>query len=271
MTSLRELQYAFAEAVLAGNALPICAEIVGNGIPPTSRIGIYRNNACEGFASTLRATFPVILRLAGDRWLRQTGEEYRRAHPSRSGNLHFVGERFGDWLEQHLEGTPYAYFADVARLEWAYQEVLVAADRALFDPATLAAVDPHRHGALHFEIHPAARLVDSHYPVLRIWKRNQPGVEPHDTLDLDAGASRVLIIRRDDHVELRELPPGDFALARAFADGCDFAGAADAALRADADLDLGASISRIVRLGVLVDFHLNDRTDPSFAASRGNQ
>jgi hypothetical protein len=105
----------------------------------------------------------VLLRLAGREWLRAAGRRYQRTHPSRCGNLHHVGERFSGWLEAEVGDGPFAYFVDVARLEWAYQEVLVAPEPDGLDLASLATVPGDRHGELLLEFSPAARLVDSLY------------------------------------------------------------------------------------------------------------
>ena len=142
MTSLRELQVAFIDGTLHGYPAQINSLIAASALAPEARVSIYANNAREGFLNALAATFPVIERLAGQDWFRQTGREYMQRCPSRSGNLHYVGERFAAFLDDALRDTDYAYFADVARLEWAYQEVLVAADHPSFDLSALSGVSP---------------------------------------------------------------------------------------------------------------------------------
>ena len=256
--SLRDLQHAFAGAVRSGDASAIAPHIVANGLTPAQRVAIYANNVRENALATLEAGFPVLLRLAGRDWFRQTGIAYLRRHPSPSGNMHYLGARLPEYLEAELADGPYAYFADVARLEWAYQEVLVAAEPSGFDLAALAAIPPERHPDLVLEMNPAARLVRSVWPLLAIWRANQPGDDSHGTVSLDAGACRLLVIRRDDHVELRELPPGEFAFLKAIMDARNIVDAADAALAADPDFELVAALPRIVRLGALTGFHLRE-------------
>ena len=255
--SLRDLQYAFASAVRDGDdASAIAPFVVANGLDPARRIAIYANNVRENSLATLEAGFPVLLRLAGRDWFRQTGANYLRRHPSPSGNLHYLGARLPEYLEAELADGPYAYFADVARLEWAYQEVLVAAEPPVFDLAALAAVPEERHVDVVLETSSAARLVGSTWPLLAIWRANQPGDDSPGTVSLDAGASRLLVIRRDNHVELRELPPGEFAFLDTIAGAMSIADAAAAALVADPDFELVTALPRLVRLGALTGFHL---------------
>jgi hypothetical protein len=255
MLMLRDLQRAFVQGALSDSApAVICAQIIGDGIAPERRLAIYRNNAVEGFLKTLQATFPTIVRLSGEDWFRQVGRQYMRRYPSRSGNIHYVGEHFATFLEAELSGSSYEYFADVARLEWAYQEVVVAADHPAVELSALSLVPPTDYGALTFSTHPAMRLVHSRFPVLAIWRANQPGVASDERITLDQGSSSVLLIRREDHVELRELPPVEFALLAALVRGESLEQAAERALEIDPRVALDAALGRIVSLGTLVDF-----------------
>lgn len=256
MLSLHELQQAFVEAVLRERTRQISPWIRRNGIAAERRLAIYRNNNVEGFLQTLHATFPVVARLSGDDWFRQTARRYMQQHPSRFGNIHYIGERFPGFLDATLADSEYEYFADVARLEWAYQEALVAADHRSLDVELLACVPPENYGALTFQTHPALRLVRSRFPALAIWRANQADVSENAPISLEDGASNVLVIRREDHVELRELPAADFVLLAAFVRGESLELAADRVLQAAPEADLGAVLSRVVKLGALVDFTL---------------
>jgi hypothetical protein len=175
-------------------------------------------------------------------------------YPSRSGNIHYIGQQFATFLEAQLAGSHYEYFADVARLEWAYQEVLIAADHPSVDLSALALVPPTDYGALVFSTHPAMRLVHSRFPVLAIWRANQPDAVSDEPIALDQGSSSVLVIRRTDHVELRELPPTAFALLAALVRGESLEQAAECALEIEPGVALDAALGRVVSLGALVDF-----------------
>lgn len=257
MVSLRDLQSAFASAVRFGDAAVIAPWVVADGLEPERRVGIYANNVRENFLATLEATFPVLARLAGRDWLRQSGTAYLRTCPSRCGNLHYVGERYAAFLDAELAGAPHAYFADVARLEWAYQEVLVAAEPGVLDLAALALVAPERHASIVFTLNPAARLVASTYPLLAIWQANRPGA-PDDgrVIRLDEGPARLLVIRRADHVELRELPTGDFAFLDAIAGARTLETSAATALQADPSFNLPVSLGRLAQLGAFTDWRV---------------
>lgn len=256
-TLLPELQVAFLRAVLDGDGDDFYPLVLENGISAETRVAVYANNARVNFHSTLEAAYPVIRRLGGDEWFRQSGAAYRREHPSHSGNLFHVGRHFPDFLAARFAAGRYEYFAAVARLEWAYQETLVAAECEPLDPVALADVRPEAYGSLQFRLRPSARMLRSDYPVLTIWRACQPdATEEAQHVKLDAGSSYVLLIRRRDHVELREISPADFALLDAFAAGYTLDQAVEATAGADKAFDLTAALERCIRLGVLAGFRV---------------
>src|SRR5436305_1266179 len=158
MTSLRDLQSAFVDALRIPEHAAIHAHVLANGIQPQRRIAIYRNNLREGFLQTLDAMFPIVRSLGGHDWFRQTGLAYLDRHPSTSGNLHHIGVQFASFLTGYVDNQ-FEYFADVARLEWSYQECVVAAESSNLIPSALADLSPDEYGSLRFEIQPAIRLV----------------------------------------------------------------------------------------------------------------
>lgn len=256
MPSLHDLQRAFGTALLFGDGATIEPHIFANGIEPAARLRIYRNNTREGFLTTLRAAYPVLRRLVGEDYFRQMALEYRERSPSPSGNLHHAGERLPEFLARRYEQTEYRYFPDVARLEWAFQEVLVAADHAALDVDSLQRVAPADYPGLVFTLHPAARLVSSEFPVLTIWNANQPGVDADQIIDLGSGAEHVLLLRTSEDVELRRLDTAEFIFLSSVARGVTLAHAAEAASAGGA-FDPGASLRRYVAAHAIVDCHVS--------------
>ena len=254
MPSLRDVQRAFTHAVLTDDATGMNALVRDDGIAAAERVQIHHNNYAAGVLATLAATYPVIERLGGADWFAQSVAQYRRRFPSRSGDLQFAGDRYAEYLATHFAATDYAYFADVARLEWAYQEVLTAADCAPLDPAALGAVAAEDYSQLIFIPRPAVRLVESRYPILEIWRANQQGADPASPIiRLDAGPSRVLVIRRADHVELRELAQPSYVLLSEFVRGI----ALEVAAGAIADTEVGPALRELIALETIGSFYVN--------------
>lgn len=256
MPSLHDLQRAFGTALLFGDGAAIEPHIFANGIEPAARLRIYRNNTREGFLATLRAAYPVLHRLVGEDYFRQVVFEYRERFPSPSGNLHHAGERLPEFLARCYEQTEYGYFPDVARLEWTFQEVLVAADHAALEVDRLQHIAPAAYPGLVFTLHPAARLVSSAYPVLTIWNANQPGANTDQIIDLNGGAEQVLLLRTSQDVELRRLDVAEFRFLTNIARGATLADAVEAASAVGA-FDPSASLRRYVAAHAIVDCHVS--------------
>jgi hypothetical protein len=246
MASLRDTQLAFADALLFDNPARIAMLIAGGVYSAIERVGIYRNNVRIGFLATMEATFPAVRALGGEDWFAQTARRYQQRHPSPAGNMHYVGKRFPDYLTAELTGSGYEYFADVAQLEWAYQEVLVAADAPSLDFASLANVPPDRYAELRFQLHPAVRIVRSRFPILSLWRahRDTTNDTDLDAIDMNEGQA-VLVMRRDTHVELRLLSHDEHRLFDALARNLTLQEALD-----DSEHAL-AALPRVAQLGAL--------------------
>jgi hypothetical protein len=230
-----------------------CESEVGEGaaIDAHARLAIYRNNLREGFRKALALEFPVIERLVGEDYFRQLALSFLAEHPSHAGDLHPIGEPLAQFLRQRFEHTHYAYLSDVATLEWAYQQSSVAADAPSFDPAGLRDIPQEAYGRLRFTLHCACGLVQSPYPVVRIWAVNQPDATGDEVVDLSVGADFVLIRRAAEGVEMRRIPATDFAILDAFSQGAKLADALECAYAIDPDFDLGEALRRFIGLGVL--------------------
>ena len=91
---------------------------------------------------------------------------YRAEHPSRSGDLHWVGEEFASWLAPRVAGEGRAWLADLARLEWACEEAMVAARLPPLAAAELARVAPEAMAEVGLALQPCVRTFSS--PVHRV-------------------------------------------------------------------------------------------------------
>jgi hypothetical protein len=249
--TLHDLQRRFVAALYDPAPGALAGDIRDDGIDRGLRLGIYRNHLHAGFCKALALEYPVIERLVGGEYFRGLALDFQAAHPSRAGNMQHIGAPFADFLRQRFGAGRYEYFGDVARLEWAYQEAQTAADAPAFDPAALRGIAAADYARLHFEFHPACRLVDSPYPVLNIWRANQPGADAGRAIDLASGAAKVLVHRSGQSVGFQILSSSEYSLLATLARGSNLGAAVDEAQRTDAAFDLGKALRRFVELGAL--------------------
>jgi hypothetical protein len=252
MPTLRELQLNFVAALFDEADRRVDEHIRKEGLPAGVRLDFYRNNLHEGFIKTLATGFPAIKRLVGKDYFRQLAGELLRTHPSRSGNLHHVGEPFAPFLREKFDGTQYEYLSDVAALEWAHQKALIAADATPLTADAFRDVDSAQYEQLTFELHPSCSFVKSRYPIVRIWRANQPETASDEVIDLNSGGNNVLVLRTPECVELHRLPLPQFMLFESLGSGERLGVALDRAQSVEADFDLGAALRHLLELNILI-------------------
>ena len=244
--SLQELQRQFVREVLYRDSVGLLPQVVTNGLGAERRLAIYRTNARETFALALEAAFPLLLGCTGGEEFRRLAWAYQRACPSPAGNLFHVGARLPGFLTEHVRGTEDEYFIDVARLEWAVQESLVAADSAAaLNLPALAEVPADRQVDIRFLLHPSVRLLRTEYAVFGPWEARQAG-QPVTRAARDP--EWLLVRRLAAGVQLQRLVSGDFDWLSALQRGEPFAG----------EDDPGSLLVRWVTAGVITDFTVQD-------------
>lgn len=250
--SLHKLQREFMAWVL-GDARSAAGESVrGNGLTPDARLGIYRNIVFNNLTATLATDYPVIKRLVGNDFFDGMAARYIREEPSRSGNLQNFGARFPEFLVCVPEAASLPYLADVARLEWARQEGLLAGSAMPLDPAQLAHVAEDQQATLSLELHPSVRLLESSYPVLDIWLFCQDPQDGH--LNLNGPGQRVMLWRDGNQIAMRVIDAGMYALLSAMQHNVSLVSAHQPAIAANPDFDLNAALQILFADGVITGF-----------------
>ena len=256
MPSLRDLQRSFVAATLFERVEALAAEgaVVAGGLDAAARLGVYRANVFGNYRKALAASYPVVLRLVGAPFFHAAADAYVRAHPSTRGDLNRYGGELPAFLAAWPPARELAYLPDVARLEWAIDQANIAADAPAFDLAALRSVPAESLGQLRFALHPSARLVESPYPILRIWRVNQPDWAGDTAVDLGEGGDALLVLRGAQGVSIERLAPGERALLAALAAGATLAGASACAEGAEPAFDLAASLRHHVSTRAIVAF-----------------
>ena len=252
-SSLTELQRQFVREVLYRDSPEVAAQIVANGLSAERRLAIYRTNARETFALALEAAFPLLLACVGPEEFRSLAWAYQQACPSPAGNLFHTGRQLPGFLADHVRGTPDDYLIDVARLEWAVQESLWAADSdSALDLAALAAVPAEHQAELRFLLHPSVRLLRLDYGVFGLWEARQNGQPVPRAV---SSPENLLVRRLAAGIQLQKLDEPDLLWLEALQGGASLADSA-AALPATAQDELGALLVRWVSAGVVTGFTL---------------
>ncbi|HEY4804747.1 MAG TPA: putative DNA-binding domain-containing protein [Paraburkholderia sp.] len=162
-----------ADAALANQMLPAEAALLHE------RLGLYRGNVRAARRLALANAYPVLAALTGEAYFEALALAYSRAHLSRDADLNRFGAQLPEFIERYETDTRYAYFGDVARLEWALHGAAYAADR----PANVAPLNAQQWQALGAErlaqarlaVHPACVALALRFDAVAVWRAHQPG------------------------------------------------------------------------------------------------
>lgn len=221
------------------------------------RLAIYRGNTKANAARAVGAAYPVIEKIVGGEFFSGLASEYQSRFPSVNGDLNEYGEAFAAFLADFPPAKEIPYLADVARLEWRVHRAHYAADPGPFDPARLASVPPEHQLQLRPRLHPACHVLQSAYPIARIWEVHQDTFSGEFDVEFSGSPTNALVYRPRFRVEVAQIGAAEAAFLWAALDGQTLDAALAAAQLRDASFDLGHSLSEWVKSSVIVDFKLN--------------
>lgn len=120
MPALPEMQRQFTAAMLAGDP-SLAAGILA--ADHAERIVLHRRNRLAALIQALAFTHPATQKLVGDEYFAHAAEHFIVAHPPARALLSLYGGEFGNFLAGVLADETLGYVADVARLEWAVDQL----------------------------------------------------------------------------------------------------------------------------------------------------
>lgn len=167
--TLLELQCAVRRDLLGLADGDASGYVVPDGLAPQARLAIYRNTANSTLLAALRLSYPAVQALVGSEFFEGAARLFIEQCPPSSAQLYSYGESFPEFLAHMPEAASLAYLPDTARLEWAVNEALHAPDATPLDLRRLEQLDEADMQAVRFSPSPAARVLESTFPVDAIW------------------------------------------------------------------------------------------------------
>ena len=250
---LAHFQDGFARALL-DTATPPRSDIAALAAQPA--FAVYRNTVMKGCIDALQANYPAITRLVGEEWMRAAAAVYARdALPALPMLLHY-GADFADFLAQFEPAAELPYLPGVARLDRYWTESHAERDEPVLDSPSIAPPASGNFFHSRLQPHAAARwawFTDA--PIYTIWSRNRSDA-PFDD-DIDWNPEGALLTRPRDAVSWCALDRAGCAFLDACAAGSTVTHAAQAALEAQPDADLGRLMAALLEAGAFSRLHLN--------------
>jgi hypothetical protein len=240
MQSLLELQRDLAAALL-GDA------------GPSPGLAVYRGNVFGNWAKALAGAFPIVRKLLGEEFFDAMARQYARAHPSRSGDLNRYGDRLPEFVADFPHTADLPYLPDVARMEWLAHRAWFAEDPASFDTSALSRIPSERYPALRPRLAAACAVLESAWPLGRLWTIHQDDYEGAFEVDLDAGPDRILVHRPRWRAQVLSLSPGDFRFLGGAVRGETLGESLEAAAVVDSQFDPSMALARWIDARIITN------------------
>ena len=230
--------------------------LTGDAVLIKRRLAIYRANVAAAVTKALGAAYPVVRQVVGEAFFDQLARAYQRLVPSTSGDLFDYGAAFARFVADFPQTQSLPYLPDLARLEWAAHRAYGAEDAKAWDRQALAQVALTRQSAIRFDWAAGTAIVDSNFPIARVWLIHQPDFEGEFGVDWSAREC-ALVTREGFHVAVSALGAGDAAFIAGSLAGAALGASAETALAADPGFDLGHLLGRLMTSNVICGFTTN--------------
>jgi len=176
--NLSEYQKAFLNAVINQTTPDLCIQNEGKA-SLKKRLSVYRDSMMGNHLKALRKLFALCERLVGEPFFLTLCEQYLNSVTFHTKHLDDVGEDFSAFLSKHASREQVPYLWDMARLEWAWHEVLRDSTQE--------------------------RLITSEYPLFDIWKCCQPDYQGDFELPENPAPEKLMLFQKDHAVHLRRI------------------------------------------------------------------
>ncbi|MBT2371520.1 HvfC/BufC N-terminal domain-containing protein [Pseudomonas fluorescens] len=171
-------------------------------------LAIYHNAYHARLQDVLRDDFSAVWFWLGDEEFALLSTAYIRRYPSAHYSLRWFGERFPEFIFEHLVAEQGAPLAELARLEWAFT---LAFDAPQGEPLMLqdmAQLPPEDWPGLQVQLAPSVQQMLCHFNSVAVWRssKNQADFPGSDAL---TEAQVCLIWRHQNVCQYRTLEPAE--------------------------------------------------------------
>ncbi|MGG1946906.1 DNA-binding domain-containing protein [Trinickia sp. NRRL B-1857] len=214
---------------------------------------VYRNTILKGCIDALVANYPTVEVLVGTQWLRSAATEYAHAQPPDDPRLLMYGRSFPEYVGRLGCMHGLHYLAEVAALDRLWLAAHTAGDDLPLDPGALAALDPQALGNVRLTPRASTHWAwSAAHPAFTLWKTNREHLAWSD--DTPWIGEGTLMTRARHAVESARVSEGACAFLSACAAGLALEASAHAALQAQPDIDIGATLAMLVSSGAFASF-----------------
>jgi len=238
-------------AAKSGNSLKAqkASDVVRRSKSMTSleRLQIYHTSYYMRLVDILSSDFNAIKYAVGDDVFAELARDFISKHPSERYSLNFFGGKFSAFLRGVKKLKHRAFLSDVAKLQWANEEVFDAPQAPTLSVDELLSVPQAKWPEAKLRTIPAIRLISSRYPIsayFTAYRKEQTPTIPH------ASPTWLCVYRKEYDIWRMDLTRPEYTVLTALSRGKTVGAALESALELPEmkDLDLGATVTEWFRI-----------------------
>lgn len=210
MKKLKALQQDMMAYLQGEQANAVLDDITPNPSLSGHPLNIYKSSIIGNHLAAFTEIYPVIEQLVGRSFFNFAFEQFRKKVPNQSFDISLYGENFADFLRDFESCAQLKYLPDVARLEWFCHKACLGKSYMPIDLKALEKVPEVQLGQLRFKLPTDSFLIESDYPILRIWEVNQADFKGSQEVNLDDGGQKLFIWRKGLDLRIDKLDDIDF-------------------------------------------------------------
>lgn len=131
---------------------------------------IYHNAYRARLREVLREDFSAVHYWLGDEQFDELAVAYIKACPSERFSLRWFGQRFPDYIEQHMVAEQRDALVELARLEWCFTLAFDAVEAAPLSLEQMACLPAHAWPDLQVQLLPCVQHLPLRYNSVALWQ-----------------------------------------------------------------------------------------------------
>ena len=167
----------------------------------------------------LREDYPATAAILGEVDFHNLITGYLVEYPPTEPSIAHCGQHLAKYLRARPQSGKKPWLADLATLERAMLDVLLAPDAKPLDDATMKSIPPAQWPTLRMRTIPAITILELNWNVSKLADAIESG---HKSRKPAKGACAIIAWRRNDHVFHRKLDNPERAPLKALAQGARF-------------------------------------------------
>jgi len=191
---LRNIQEIFLDGLFSQEATLDILSVISEKSSRTAndQFMSYRDSVIGGIIEALADSYPVVKKIVGEQFFNHISYQYIRQYPSTSPDLNNYGEQFSAFIDTLTTTNTVPYLSDVAKLEWAWQKIIIGENSKAGNLHLLASLNEQNSDDLLFRLNPHTSLLFSNYAIHKIWEVNQDNAKNKENVKIDKNTNLLI-------------------------------------------------------------------------------